>query len=140
MNIADILNNLPEQNKNTLANKIQKNSEVRRIKSRIDNYISQILDFLGEESKYISNGLSYSENPMYGGKLTEEEKKELTNVLVSEVKSLPEKLKTEINKFFEETSSSENNSESNSEDKKEDSEVGTVTTVSFGPEKSAFSY
>lgn len=136
MNIADILNNLPEQNKNTLANKIQKNSEVRRIKSRIDNYISQILDFLGEESKYISNGLSYSENPMYDGKLTEEEKKELTNVLVSEVKSLPEKLKTEINKFFEETSSSENNSE----DKKEDSEVGAVTTVSFGPEKSAFSY
>jgi hypothetical protein len=136
MNIADILNNLPEQNKNTLANKIQKNSEVRRIKSRIDNYISQILDFLGEESKYISNSLSYSENPMYGEKLTEEEKKELTNVLVSEVKSLPEKLKTEINKFFEEISSSENNSE----DKKEDSEVGTVTTVSFGPEKSAFSY
>lgn len=135
MNIADILNNLPEQNKNTLANKIQKNSEVRRIKSRVDTYISQILDFLGEESKYISNGLSYSDNPMYGGKLTEEEKKELTNVLVSEVKSLPEKLKTEINKFFEETSS-----ENNSEDKKEDSEVGAVTTVSFGPEKSAFRY
>lgn len=135
MNIADILNNLPEQNKNTLANKIQKNSEVRRIKSRVDTYISQILDFLGEESKYISNGLSYSDNPMYGGKLTEEEKKELTNVLVSEVKSLPEKLKTEINKFFEETSS-----ENNSEDKKEDSEVGAVTTVSFDPEKSAFRY
>lgn len=135
MNIADILNNLPEQNKNTLANKIQKNSEVRRIKSRVDTYISQILDFLEEESKYISNGLSYSDNPMYGGKLTEEEKKELTNVLVSEVKSLPEKLKTEINKFFEEISS-----ENNSEDKKEDSEVGAVTTVSFGPEKSAFRY
>ena len=43
MNITDILNNLPEQNKNTLANKIQKNSEVRKIKGRIDNYISQVL-------------------------------------------------------------------------------------------------
>ncbi len=132
MNITDILNNLPEQNKNTLANKIQKNSEVRKIKSRIDNYISQILDFLGEESKYISNGLSYSENPVCGSKLTEEEKKELTNVLVSEIKSLPEKLKAEINKFFEET-------EGSSEDKKEDSET-IATTVSIDPVKSIFKY
>lgn len=132
MNITDILNNLPEQNKNTLANKIQKNSEVRKIKSRIDNYISQVLDFLGEESKYISNGLSYSENPTCGSKLTEEEKKELTNVLVSEVKSLPEKLKAEVNKFFEET-------ESSSEDKKEDSET-IATTVSIDPVKSIFKY
>lgn len=133
MNITDILNNLPEQNKNTLANKIQKNSEVRRIKSRIDNYISQILDFLGEESKYISNGLSYSENPTCGSKLTEEEKKELTNVLVSEVKSLPEKLKAEVNKFFEETEGS-----SNSEDnKKEDNET---PTVSLDPVRSIFKY
>ena len=129
MNITDILNNLPEQNRNTLANKIQKNSEVRRIKSRMDNCITQILDFLGEESKYISNGLSYSENPVCGSKLTEEEKKELTNVLVSEIKALPEKLKTEINKFFEET-------EYNSENKKEDGEVeATVTKVSLEPEK-----
>ena len=135
MNITDILNNLPEQNRNTLANKIQKNSEIRRIKGRVDNYITQILDFLGEESKYISNGLSYSENPVCGSKLTEEEKKELTNVLVSEIKSLPEKLKTEINKFFEET-------EYNSENKKEDGEVeATVTKVSLEPEKEPiFSY
>ena len=132
MNITDILNNLPEQNKNTLANKIQKNSEVRKIKSRIDNFISQVLDFLGEESKYISNGLSYSENPTCGSKLTEEEKKELTNVLVSEVKSLPEKLKAEVNKFFEET-------EGSSEDKKEDSET-IATTVSIDPVKSIFKY
>ena len=132
MNITDILNNLPEQNKNTLANKIQKNSEVRKIKSRIDNYISQVLDFLGEESKYISNGLSYSENPTCGSKLTEEEKKELTNFLVSEVKSLPEKLKAEVNKFLEET-------ESSSEDKKEDSET-IATTVSIDPVKSIFKY
>ena len=133
MNITDILNNLPEQNRNTLANKIQKNSEVRRIKGRIDSYISQILDFLGEESKFISNGLSYSENPVCGSKLTEEEKKELTNVLVSEIKSLPEKLKAEINKFFEET-------EDSSENKKEDGEVeATVTKVSLEP-KPIFRY
>lgn len=129
MNITDILNNLPVQNRNTLANKIQNNSEFRRIKGRIDNYITQILDFLGDESRYISNGLSYSENPVCGSKLTEEEKKELIDVLVSEIKSLPEKLKTEINKFFEGT-------EVNSENKKEDGKVeATVTKVSLEPEK-----
>jgi hypothetical protein len=117
MNIADVLNGLQDQSKNTLANKIQKNSEVRRIKSRAESFVSQILDFLGEESKYISNGLSYSDNPMYAGKLSEEEKKELTEFLVNEVKALPEKLKTEINKFFDSTSASTSETEG---EKKED--------------------
>lgn len=118
MNIADVLNGLQDQSKNTLANKIQKNSEVRRIKSRAESFVSQILDFLGEESKYISNGLSYSDNPMYAGKLSEEEKKELTEYLVNEIKALPEKLKTEINKFFDTTST--NTSESEGEKKEDD--------------------
>lgn len=117
MNIADVLNGLQDQNKNTLANKIQKNSEVRRIKSRAESFVSQILDFLGEESKYISNGLSYSDNPMYAGKLSEEEKKELTEYLVNEIKALPEKLKTEINKFFDTTSTNTSETE---DEKKED--------------------
>lgn len=117
MNIADVLNGLQDQSKNTLANKIQKNSEVRRIKSRAESFVSQILDFLGEESKYISNGLSYSDNPMYAGKLSEEEKKELTEYLVNEIKALPEKLKTEINKFFDTTSTNASETEG---EKKED--------------------
>lgn len=134
MNIADVLNGLQDQSKNTLANKIQKNSEVRRIKSRAESFVSQILDFLGEESKYISNGLSYSDNPMYAGKLSEEEKKELTEFLVNEVKALPEKLKTEINKFFDSTSAS--TSETEGEKKEDDAKDASVEQ----PIKAIFRY
>ena len=134
MNIADVLNGLQDQNKNTLANKIQKNSEVRRIKSRAESFVSQILDFLGEESKYISNGLSYSDNPMYAGKLSEEEKKELTEYLVNEIKALPEKLKTEINKFFDTTST--NTSETESEKKEDDAKDASAEQ----PIKAIFRY
>ena len=134
MNIADVLNGLQDQNKNTLANKIQKNSEVRRIKSRAESFVSQILDFLGEESKYISNGLSYSDNPMYAGKLSEEEKKELTEYLVNEIKALPEKLKTEINKFFDTTST--NTSETEGEKKEDDAKDASVEQ----PIKAIFRY
>lgn len=134
MNIADVLNGLQDQSKNTLANKIQKNSEVRRIKSRAESFVSQILDFLGEESKYISNGLSYSDNPMYAGKLSEEEKKELTEFLVNEVKALPEKLKTEINKFFDSTSA--NTSETESEKKEDDTKDASAEQ----PIKAIFRY
>lgn len=134
MNIADVLNGLQDQSKNTLANKIQKNSEVRRIKSRAESFVSQILDFLGEESKYISNGLSYSDNPMYAGKLSEEEKKELTEYLVNEIKALPEKLKTEINKFFDTTST--NTSETEGEKKEDDVKDDSVEQ----PIKAIFRY
>lgn len=134
MNIADVLNGLQDQSKNTLANKIQKNSEVRRIKSRAESFVSQILDFLGEESKYISNGLSYSDNPMYAGKLSEEEKKELTEYLVNEIKALPEKLKTEINKFFDTTST--NTSETEGEKKEDDVKDASVEQ----PIKAIFRY
>ena len=134
MNIADVLNGLQDQSKNTLANKIQKNSEVRRIKSRAESFVSQILDFLGEESKYISNGLSYSDNPMYAGKLSEEEKKELTEFLVNEVKALPEKLKTEINKFFDSTSA--NTSETEGEKKEDDAKDASAEQ----PIKAIFRY
>jgi AAA+ ATPase superfamily predicted ATPase len=134
MNIADVLNGLQDQSKNTLANKIQKNSEVRRIKSRAESFVSQILDFLGEESKYISNGLSYSDNPMYAGKLSEEEKKELTEYLVNEIKALPEKLKTEINKFFDTTST--NTSETEGEKKEDDAKDASTEQ----PIKAIFRY
>lgn len=134
MNIADVLNGLQDQSKNTLANKIQKNSEVRRIKSRAESFVSQILDFLGEESKYISNGLSYSDNPMYAGKLSEEEKKELTEYLVNEIKALPEKLKTEINKFFDTTST--NASETEGEKKEDDAKDASAEQ----PIKAIFRY
>lgn len=131
MNITDILGNLPKENSNDLSTRISKNSEKRRIQSRIQSYITDILNFLGEENKYIQNGLSYS-FPNRPSTFSDEDKKELTNFLVSEIKSLPEKLKTEVNSFFEDVSKDE--------DKKEESSVSA--TIVKAPESigSVFGY
>lgn len=129
MNIMDILSNLPD-NKNNLSNKIAKANEIRRIKSRTTDFISQILNFVGEENNYISNGLSWSSRTVDEQKISEEDKKELINVLVSEIKSLPEKLKSELNNFFEETKETKED-----EDKKTDSDSGTAVTISTEPVK-----
>ena len=128
MNIMDILSNLPD-NKNNLSNKIAKANEIRRIKSRTIDFISQILNFVGEENNYISNGLSWSSRTVDEQKISEEDKKELINVLVSEIKSLPEKLKSELNNFFEETKEDE--------DKKTDSDSSATVTVSAEPVKAS---
>jgi len=131
MNIMDILSNLPD-NKNNLSNKIAKANEIRRIKSRTIDFISQILNFVGEENNYISNGLSWSSRTVDEQKISEEDKKELINVLVSEIKSLPEKLKSELNNFFEETKETKED-----EDKKTDSDSSATVTVSAEPVKAS---
>lgn len=131
MNIMDILSNLPD-NKNNLSNKIAKANEIRRIKSRSTDFISQILNFVGEENNYISNGLSWSSRAVDEQKISEEDKKELINVLVSEIKSLPEKLKSELNNFFEETKETKED-----ENKKTDSDNDTTVTVSAEPVKAS---
>jgi hypothetical protein len=127
----DILSNLPD-NKNNLSNKIAKANEIRRIKSRTIDFISQILNFVGEENNYISNGLSWSSRTVDEQKISEEDKKELINVLVSEIKSLPEKLKSELNNFFEETKETKED-----EDKKTDSDSSATVTVSAEPVKAS---
>jgi hypothetical protein len=127
----DILSNLPD-NKNNLSNKIAKANEIRRIKSRTTDFISQILNFVGEENNYISNGLSWSSRTVDEQKISEEDKKELINILVSEIKSLPEKLKAELNNFFEETKETKED-----EDKKTDSDSSATVTVSAEPVKAS---
>lgn len=134
MNIMDILSNLPD-NKNNLSNKIAKANEIRRIKSRSTDFISQILNFVGEENNYISNGLSWSSRTVDEQKISEEDKKELINVLVSEIKSLPEKLKSELNNFFEETKETKETKED--ENKKTDSDSSATVTVSAEPVKAS---
>lgn len=124
MNIADILGNLPKPNENALSTEISKKTEIRRIKSRIENYITEIINYLGEETNYIQNNFSY------GGPnrviLSDEDKKELINFLVSEVKKVPEKITTEINSFFEGV-----NKTSDSDEKTSDSEEKVKVSV-FG--------
>ena len=119
MYITDILNNLPKSD-NTLAKKIAKKTEERRIKERIESFISSVLSYLGEESEYIQKGLSYSIQPI--SKISEEDKKELTNILVSEIKSVPDKLRSEINKFL-------SDSETETDDKKETEVEVSVSQV-----------
>lgn len=118
MNITDILGNLPKQNSDELSSKISKNAEIRRIKSRNEDFISSILNFIGDENQYIQRGLSYCDDPRQS-KITDEEKKELTNYLVSEVKNLPLKLKAELDRFFNDVE----------EDKKPEERVASEPTV-----------
>lgn len=99
MNITDILGNLPKQNSDELSSKIAKNAEIRRIKSRNEDFISSVLNFIGDENQYIQRGLSYCDDPARS-RLSDEEKKELTKYLVSEVRNLPLRLKAELDRFF----------------------------------------
>lgn len=130
MYITDILNNLPKQNGNSLSAKITKNTEARKIRVRLENYISQILDYLGEENDFITKGLSYN----YGSKISDEDKKELLDLLVSEVKMFPDKLKTEINKFFSDINTVEK------EDKEEANVTVTAVKALEPKEGSVFGY
>lgn len=118
MNITDILGNLPKQNSDELSSKIAKNAEIRRIKSRNEDFISSVLNFIGDENQYIQRGLSYCDDPKQS-KISDEEKKELTKYLVSEVKNLPLKLKAELDRFFNDVD----------EDKKPEEGVASEPTV-----------
>ncbi len=130
MNIADILGNLPKTNENALSTEISKKTEIRRIKSRIENYITEIINYLGEENNYIQNNLSYgcSSRSII---LSDEDKKELINFLVSEIKKVPEKITTEINSFFEAVNKSSDSDEKTSEPEGKASENVKVSSV-FG--------
>lgn len=130
MNIADILGNLPKANENTLSTEISKKTEIRRIKSRIENYITEIINYLGEENNYIQNNLSYG-GPNRGVILSDEDKKELINFLVSEVKKVPEKITTEINSFFEGVNKNSDSDEKASEPEEKASENVKVSVFGY---------
>lgn len=130
MNIADILGNLPKSNENALSTEISKKTEIRRIKSRIENYITEIINYLGEENNYIQNNLSYGP-PARGIILSDEDKKELINFLVSEVKKVPEKITTEINSFFEGVNKSSDSDEKTSEHEEKASENVKVSVFGY---------
>lgn len=130
MNIADILSNLPKPNENALSTEISKKTEIRRIKSRIENYITEIINYLGEENNYIQNNLSYG-GPNRGVILSDEDKKELINFLVSEVKKVPEKITTEINSFFEGVNKTSDSDEKTSEPEEKASENVKVSVFGY---------
>jgi len=93
------ISNIFKTAENKMSIQIAKNTEIRKINQSIENYISRIIDYIGEENRYIANGFTYGSTP--NCLLSETDKKELVNTLITKVKELPEKLKAELDKFFE---------------------------------------
>lgn len=133
MNITDILNNLPEKANNSVASKMNKKNRERRIERRIEDIVSEILDFVSGEYNLLNDDRPTSPY-LYSDKLSPEDRKELTNILISKVKSLPDKIKSELDDFFKGTEETGNKDES----KDATAEI-TVTTVPEAP-KPLFNY
>ena len=130
MNIADILNNIPEKSNNSISEKMNKAKQLRRIERRIEDFISEVLDFVSCEYNCLN-----SVQPTYctSERLSEEDKKELTNILLTRVKALPDRIRAELDKYLKDSE------ETDSKDDKEVSAEITVATVPEAP-KPIFNY
>ena len=103
MNISDIISGMNSSSGNEFAKKMQIKSEEKNIEKRINNLIEDVIRFISEEAKYISNSLSYGYNPNVNFTLSEEEMKHLFEKLKSESKSIPSKIEAELKDIFEDT-------------------------------------
>lgn len=103
MNISDIISGMKSSSENEFAKKMQIKSEEKNIEKRINNLIEDVIRFISEEVKYISNSLSYGYNPNVNFTLSEEEMKHLFEKLKSESKSIPSKIEAELKDIFEDT-------------------------------------
>jgi len=92
------ISNMFKTAENKMSAQIAKNSEIRKIDQRIEDMITRVIDFLGEENRFIVNGLSYGQPAFI---LSDVDKKELTNTLVAKIKEFPKKLDAELGKFFD---------------------------------------
>ena len=101
MNISDIISGMKSSSGNEFAKKMQIKSEEKNIEKRINNLIEDVIRFISEEVKYISNSLSYGYNPNVNFTLSEEEMKHLFEKLKSESKSIPSKIEAELKDIFE---------------------------------------
>lgn len=103
MNIIDIVSGSIKPQQNEIANKIAVKSEMKRIEGRVDNILQDILRYYSEESDYINNNLSYgSYGPLNSTKriLSQEDKDVLLKKLEEVIKSIPDKLKENLNDVF----------------------------------------
>jgi lipopolysaccharide biosynthesis regulator YciM len=131
MNITDILNNIPEKSNNSISEKMNKAKQLRRIERRIEDFVSEVLDFVSCEY----NSLNSAQPAPYfaSERLSEEDKKELTNVLLTKVKALPDRIRAELDKYLKDSEETDN------KDNKEVSAEITVATVPEAP-KPIFNY
>lgn len=108
MNIIDIVNGSIKPQQNEIANKIAVKSEMKRIECRVEQIMQDVLRYYTDELDYINNNLSYSScGPIGSTKriLSQEDKDALLKKLEETIKTIPEKLKENLNDIF--TSSSE---------------------------------
>jgi hypothetical protein len=113
MNIIDIVGGSIKPQQNEIANKIAVKAEIKRIEGRVDQIIQDILGYYSSESEYINNNLSYGYGVATKRILSQEDKDILLKKLEEVVKSIPEKMKENINDIF---SSSTDEKEKSSDD------------------------
>lgn len=105
MNIIDIVNGSIKPQQNEIANKIAVKSEMKRIEGRVEQIMQDVLRYYTDESDYINNNLSYGCGGSIKRILSQEDKDALLKKLEETIKTIPEKLKENLNDIF--TSSSE---------------------------------
>lgn len=105
MNIIDIVNGSIKPQQNEIANKIAVKSEMKRIEGRVEQIMQDVLRYYTDESDYINNNLSYGCGGSTKRILSQEDKDALLKKLEETIKTIPEKLKENLNDIF--TSSSE---------------------------------
>ena len=84
---------------NNLSNQIALKCEIRNIEKRVNYFIDDILNFISEKNKYINKNLSYCSDSN-GIVLTTEQKNMLNKEVEKAVKSIPERLASELNKIY----------------------------------------
>lgn len=119
MNIIDMLKD--NSSDNNLSNQIAIKCEIRNIEKRVNYIIDDVLNFIAEKNKFINRNLSYSSDENFGVVLTTEQKSMLNKEVEKAVKSIPERLTSELNKLY--------NGTSNQPEKKEEEKTTVVATV-----------
>ena len=104
-----------------LSNQISIKCEIRNIEKRVNYFIDDILNFIAEKNKFINRNLSYCSNENFGIVLTTEQKNMLNKEVEKAVKSIPERLTSELNKLY--------SGISNQPEKKEEEKTTVVTTT-----------
>lgn len=104
MNIIDIVSGSIKPQQNEIANKIAVKSEMKRIEGRVEQIMQDVLRYYTDESDYINNNLGYNIGSTKRI-ISQEDKDALLKKLEETIKTIPEKLKENLNDIF--TSSSE---------------------------------
>ncbi len=114
MNIIDMINS-PQNKPSNVSSKLAVQYELRSIERKVDDIITNLLDWLIRENSVIDKGVGYSLESKYY--FSEEDKTKLRNKLKEMAFSIPEKIKSEISGVF---NKNDEKNEKDEDEKKED--------------------